>query len=236
MPDLGTPAEWPLLTLEDIWASYGKKEVLRGLTFSLSRGEIVALLGGNGSGKSTMLKVISGILRPAKGKVMLGRRDITGLLPHEVQRLGVGYLLQGGRVFPSLTVAENLAVARHGPRPGPSVARSSPDVVFPALAALGRRRAGLLSGGERQMLAIQMALTRSPQLLLLDEPSAGLAPGLAVDLLQRIVSVAREGMLGVLLVEQNVQEAMKIVDRSFVLVEGRVRQEPGLPAAAVTHN
>ena len=210
----------PLLTVSDIRAAYGKKEVLRGVTFALFPGEIVALFGGNGSGKSTTLRVIYGLLRPTSGEVRFRGRPIFGLLPHEIRRLDIGYLLQGGRIFPGLTVAENLALCHTN---GPAAPAAPAGLTFPRLADLWHRRAGLLSGGERQILAIEMAVRRRPVLLLLDEPSAGLSPTLVHSILQRVARFAAQEGCAVLLVEQNVEEAQRICHRALFLAEGRVQ-------------
>ena len=217
----------PLLSVDDVHAGYGKREVLRGLSFELAEGEVVALLGGNGSGKSTTLRVISGLLRPTAGRVRFESRTISDLLPNQVRALGIGLLLQGGRVFPNLTTAENLEVSTQGVASGTS---KGSGLLFPQLERFLTARAGLLSGGERQMLAIEMILAGQPQLLLLDEPSAGLAPNLVGEVLARLREYVTETGVSVLLVEQKVEEALQICDRSLHLVEGSVE-----PDADVTH-
>jgi ABC-type branched-subunit amino acid transport system ATPase component len=214
----------PLLVLDDVYAAYGKKEILQGVSFGISSGEIVALLGANGSGKSTTLKVIAGLLRPKSGRVLIEGENVSGFLPHEIHRLRVGLLLQGGRVFRSLTVAENLSVSRGSSIEVAEIGGEERHLMFPRLKDLWNRRAGLLSGGERQMLAIEMVLCQNPRLLLLDEPSAGLAPSIVEQVLGSISCFAKEKACAVLLVEQNVEDAMRIAQRCLILSEGRVKE------------
>lgn len=209
----------PILSFEDINAGYGKKEVLRGLSLRVASGEIVALFGDNGSGKSTALRVAAGVLRPWSGRIVLDGRDISGLLPHEVRRLGISYLPQNARVFKSLSVQENLAVAGHARD------RNRDGFVFPATREIRTRRAGLLSGGERQMLAVELALRRDATILLLDEPTANLSRPLVARMLERIAQLAKKEGTGVILVEQNVEEARRVADSEVYLRMGRNRQE-----------
>jgi ABC-type branched-subunit amino acid transport system ATPase component len=209
------------LEFENIHAGYGKKEVLHGLSFAVDPGEVVALLGGNGAGKSTALKVAAGVLCPQSGCVRLRGEGITGMEPHEIRGRGLSYLPQGGRVFGSLTVADNLALAgsRHS-------TRNPQEPIFEELAGLRMRRAGLLSGGERQMLAMEMALTSGTDILLLDEPTAALSESTAVWLLARLAEIVREGEhVGILLVEQNVEIACHIADRTLRLAGGLVESQ-----------
>jgi ABC-type branched-subunit amino acid transport system ATPase component len=215
------------LTILDVRAGYGKKEVLRGVTLAAGKGELVAIIGPNGAGKSTLLKVIAGFLRPSSGSVLLDGRDISRLAPHERVKAGIGYCMQGGRVFPSLTVSENLALASGGN--GPNNDLEQILEVFPKLKDMHGRRAGLLSGGERQALALAMTLVRRPTVLLLDEPSAGLSPGLATAMLDKAKEVGHTWGLAVLMVEQNVRGAVSVADRACALANGEMVLETDRP-------
>jgi branched-chain amino acid transport system ATP-binding protein len=212
-----------LLRIENVYAAYGKLEVLRGVSFSLNPGELVTLIGPNGAGKSTLLKVISGFLLPAAGKIVFDNDDITSLSTHLRIRKGIGYCLQGGRVFPNLTVIENLKIASISP--GVNHGTHSFEEIFslfPVLKDMLHRRAGLLSGGERQMLAIAVALVRRPRLMLLDEPSAGLSPKIVQEVLAKIHEIRVKLGMSILLIEQNVGQALKVTDRAVVLINGKV--------------
>lgn len=219
------------LRLEQIRAAYRKKEILRDLSLTVEAGEIVALIGPNGAGKSTVLKVAAGFLAPGAGRVWLDDHEITALPAHERVNLGLAYCIQGGRAFPSLTVAENLAMGTgalsHEERETNAAAVLD---LFPNLKPLMDRRAGLLSGGERQALALGMLLMRRPRVLLLDEPSAGLSPRLVRDLLVAVGELNKEWKLAILLVEQNVRAALRIAHRAMVLVNGEVARETDRPA------
>ncbi|MEO1075503.1 MAG: ABC transporter ATP-binding protein [Bacteroidota bacterium] len=217
------------LHFENVHAGYGKKDVLRDLTLIVSPSEVVALIGPNGAGKSTALRVAAGFLAPAQGRVWLGGQDVTQAPAHARVTLGLAYSMQGGRVFQSLTVQEHFAM-------GASVANGVRHInqkavldLFPNLYPLLDRRAGLLSGGERQALALAIALYRRPHVLLLDEPSAGLAPGLTRDLLEQVLQLSRTQGIGVLLVEQDVDTALMIADRAVALVAGKVALETDKP-------
>jgi branched-chain amino acid transport system ATP-binding protein len=227
----------PMLTLENVRAAYVKREVLRGVSFSVMEGEVVALFGGNGSGKSTTLKTIGGLLKPIQGRIVFGEQEITHATVQQRQRLGIGYLLQGGQVFPNLLVGENFHIARrHASR---RIGSMSADGVgaelpantsfalgdlFPVLREREGDRAGLLSGGQQQMLAIELVVAQSPSLLLLDEPTGSLSPDLARALLGRIAQYAAQASCAVLLVEQNVTESLQVADRCLRLLEGTVEE------------
>ena len=214
------------LEIEGIKASYGKKEVLRGLSFSLKKGEILAIIGPNGAGKSTLLKVISGFLEPTEGKVMFEGKDITAIPAHRRSDLGMGYFMQGGKVFPSLTVRENLELGGMGLDTETRKNRIESVLgIFYNLNSLLERRAGLLSGGERQAVAMAMMLIRNPKLLLLDEPSAGLSPRIAGDMLGRIKEINEKWGTSIIVVEQNVGQALEIAHRVLVLVSGQISLE-----------
>jgi ABC-type branched-subunit amino acid transport system ATPase component len=215
----------PLLIVEDVHAAYVKKEILHGVSLTINRGEIVALLGGNGSGKSTMLKTIGGLLRPTRGRVLLDGADIRGDGVQARQAMGIGYLMQGGRVFPNLTVSENFSIANRYRKRTDDWARSTLGDFFPALAQRGGTRAGLLSGGQRQMLAIEMVLSQRPRLLLLDEPTAALSTDVAHSILGILLEYTRQSSCSILLVEQNVAEAKTISTRCLRLALGRVHAD-----------
>ena len=224
-----------MLRLENIRAGYGKKEVLHGVSFVVPKARICAILGPNGAGKSTLLKVIAGMIRPVEGKIYFEGEDMTDLPVHERVRKGIGYFMQGGQVFPSLTVAENLELG--------VMQLSSEDKEKSISTALGiftnlrnmlDKRAGLLSGGERQALALAMILVQNPKIILLDEPSAGLAPKLAQDILNRVRQLNQCLGITVLLVEQRVREALSIAHRAVVLVGGEIALETRDPEELLT--
>lgn len=211
------------LKVEDIYAGYGKKEILRGISFDIKQGEIVALIGPNGAGKSTLLKVIAGVLKPSRGKVWLDGKDITSLPPYQINRLGIGYFLQGGKVFPSLSVRENLEVGSLGLSQEEKEKRVEEVLkIFDNLKGLLDRRVGLISGGERQALALAMILIKKPQVLLLDEPSAGLSPRYVRDTMEKIKEINAAWKTTVLLVEQNVGEALKVARDTIALSSGTI--------------
>ena len=215
----------PLLMVEDVFAAYVKKEILRKVSLSVNRGEIAVLLGGNGSGKSTLLKAIAGLLHPTTGRIAFDGHDITRMSVHKRQKMGIGYLLQGGRVFPNLTADENMAIVMRHHRNGNNGSDVQLGSIFPALREKTSVRAGLLSGGQRQMLAIEMVLAQEPALVLLDEPTGALSHNLSIDILDHIARYVQQRDCGVLIVEQNVDAARKVCDRQLRLNEGRIVQE-----------
>lgn len=211
----------PSFTCAGLRAGYPSREILRGVSFELGAGEILALLGENGSGKSTLLKVLAGALPAAAGEIRLGGHEIGQLGQRHRQRLGIGYLMQGGRVFPNLTVAENFALAV---RCAPVLASTQAPVLgqaFRELDAHLRTRAGLLSGGLRQMLAIEMVLAQRPSLVLLDEPTASLDRTHASELLVSLRNYAATRGASILLVEQDPVAAAAVSSRTLKLVAGR---------------
>jgi branched-chain amino acid transport system ATP-binding protein len=236
------------LQVDDIHTYYGDSYVLQGVSLEVRPGTVAALLGRNGMGKTTLIRSIVGFARPRRGRVLFGGRDVTRAPSHETARLGIGLVPQGRRIFPSLTVRENLTVAARTFRPdgagGDGAARGgspwSLDRVLELFPRLGERtghRGNMLSGGEQQMLAIGRALMTNPRLLLMDEPSEGLAPLLVRNLGDAIVRLRAEG-LSILLVEQNLPMALRVADDVYVLSKGRVVHH-GTPAdlaadAAVT--
>ena len=210
-----------LLRVEGLVTGYGASdEVLKGIDFAVDGGEIVSVIGPNGAGKSTLLKAIAGLLRPGRGSIRLNGEAIGGRAPRDVCRLGVAYVPQEQNIFSTMTVRENLEM---GGFADPAGSRHKIAMVFerfPVLAEKRRHAARTLSGGERQMLAMAMALMVEPKLLLLDEPSAGLAPLAAERLFVSIAAVHREGV-SITMVEQNAREALSIAQRAYILVDGR---------------
>ncbi len=209
-----------LLTVEGLTTGYGEMEVLRSLSLRVEAGQIVSIIGPNGAGKSTAMKAVFGLLRPWQGAIRFGERDIGGLSPDKIVRLGMCYVPQTDNVFPSLTVEENLEMGAFV-LTGPTRERKERVYeLFPRLAERRRQRAGKMSGGERQMVAMGRALMLDPKLLLLDEPSAGLAP-LLVDLIFDKVREINAAGVAVLMVEQNARKSLELADRAYVLVGGR---------------
>ena len=198
---------------------YGKSQVLRGVSFEVPRGEITALLGRNGAGKTTTLRSIMGLTPPRRGVVRFNGRDITGQPPHAVFRLGVGYVPEGRQIFPHLEVGENLRLAERARGSTKSWTLDRIFEYFPVLQQRWRQRGRSLSGGEQQMLAIARALAGNPDLLMLDEPSQGLAPLLVQELGHILLRLKAEGVT-ILLVEQNVRMALAVTDRVLVLGKG----------------
>lgn len=213
----------PLLVLEGVRAGYGPIEALQGLALEVREGEAVALVGANGAGKTTTLLVISGIVRVRAGRVLWKGREIQNRPADEIVRLGIGHVPEGRRIFPRLTVRENLEMGAYGRRDWAGVRADFERVygLFPVLRERGAQPGGTLSGGEQQMLAVARALMARPRLLLLDEPSLGLAP----QVVRRIFEVLRElhrGGTSLLLVEQNVRAALALAARGYVLESGRI--------------
>lgn len=213
-----------MLTLDGVHAVYGRKiRALRGVSLEVRAGEVVALIGNNGAGKTTLMKTISGLLAPEKGRVTFQGRALSGLPPHEVMRMGLSLVPEGRRIFPRLTVMENLEMGAYSRPRGAELAREY-EHVFTLFPVLGRRRAqlgGTLSGGEQQMLAMGRALMAAPKLLMLDEPSMGLAPVVVDKIFEIIARINQEGVT-VLLVEQNARRALKAAARAYVLETGEI--------------
>ncbi len=212
-----------MLEVDDIHTYYGDSYVLQGVSLVVPAGRVVALLGRNGMGKTTLIRSIVGFVRPRRGRIAFANRDITRLPSHEIAQLGLGLVPQGRRIFPSLTVLENLTVAARGVA-GSDGRRWTLERVFGLFPRLRERlghRGSMLSGGEQQMLAIARALTTDPRLLLMDEPSEGLAPLLVRELAASIKRLRAEG-LSLLLVEQNLPMALDAADMVYVLSKGRV--------------
>ncbi len=216
-----------LLAIESISVAYGKRRALDGVSLTVAAGEIVTLLGANGSGKSTTLRTISGLVRPARGRVVFDGRDITRAAPDAIVAAGVAHVPEGREIFPQFTVYENLLMG--GFTASPAAVRDGVErafALFPVLRGRARQRAGTLSGGEQQMLAIARALMIRPRLLLLDEPSLGLAPLVTREIFG-VIERINAGGATVLLVEQNARRALALAARAYVLETGRVVMSGG---------
>ncbi|NOY45055.1 MAG: ABC transporter ATP-binding protein [Deltaproteobacteria bacterium] len=215
-----------MLSLREVTVGYGKTPVLRDVSLEVPRGEVVALLGANGAGKTTIMRTVMGFLKPWSGSVVFDGQDLGGQRPARIVRRGVGLVPEGRQIFGHLTVDENLVMGAYA-RQDPAGIRSDREWVlslFPVLAERLRQRAGTLSGGEQQMLAIGRALMARPRLLLLDEPSLGLAPLLVREIFEVIGKIHQEGTT-VLLVEQNARMALSVASRAYVLETGKVVRE-----------
>jgi branched-chain amino acid transport system ATP-binding protein len=211
----------PLLEVTGLTAGYGKIGVLHGVDLSVGKGEIVALLGPNGAGKTTLLRALSGLL-PWSGGIRFAGRDFAGAGPRETVRAGLGHVVEGHRVFTQLTVFDNLLLAGYGMPRSERAARVDEALgLFPEIAAKRNDRAGALSGGQQQMLAVAQGLVRRPLLLMLDEPSAGLSPVL-VDRVLAVARQLREHGTAVLLVEQLIEKALALADRVYALARGAI--------------
>jgi branched-chain amino acid transport system ATP-binding protein len=214
----------PALTITDVVAGYGGVLALRGVSLAVQPGTITAVLGANGAGKTTLLTTISGFVRPREGRIRLDGTDLTGRRPEEIARAGLAHVPEGQRVITELTVEENLRLGALWRRGRASRAEALSDAFrrFPLLAAARGRSAGTLSGGERQILVIARALMAQPRVLLLDEPSLGLAPKMVTQVMVLIRQLRDEAGLTVLLVEQNARSALAIANQGIVLNLGRV--------------
>jgi branched-chain amino acid transport system ATP-binding protein len=202
---------------------YGGVQALRGVSFTVGKGEIVSLIGANGAGKSTTLRAISGVVRPASGTIVHDGKPIAGLAPHRIVRLGIAHVPEGRGVFANMTVRENLEMGAYTRSSRTEVEESFGRVfaLFPRLSERASQMAGTLSGGEQQMLAIGRALVQRPELLLLDEPSMGLSPLLVEEIFRMIAQINRAGTT-ILLVEQNASMALSVAGRAYVLETGEI--------------
>lgn len=212
-----------LLSVQNIDVCYGEVQVVWGCSLEVRRGEIVALFGGNGAGKTTMLRAISGLIRPKAGRIEFDGREISSLEAHELPELGLAHVPEGRRVFPQMTVQENLEMGAYPRRMRARRAERMAGVfdLFPALKERRNAAAGVLSGGQQQMLAIGRGLMADPKLLLLDEPSLGLAPSVVTTLFETIRRIKSLGVT-VLLVEQNLWESLEIADRYCLMATGKI--------------
>jgi branched-chain amino acid transport system ATP-binding protein len=215
-----------MLELRNVTAGYGQFTALWGVDLRVDAGEAVAVVGPNGAGKTTLMRVISGLVPLHSGELVFEGRSLAGRKAHEIVTRGIAHVPEGRRIFPLLTVADNLKMGAFQPRARKAFTESLERVhaLFPALAERQRQRAGSLSGGEQQMLAIGRALMSRPTLILLDEPSMGLAPVMVLRLFDLIRRVRKEGYT-ILVVEQNVRQVLKLVDRAYLLEVGRIRME-----------
>jgi len=216
-----------LLEVSNIETYYGPIMAIRGVSFTVPRGAIVTILGANGAGKTTILRTVSGVMDPQKGTVAFAGRPIHGLDPDKVARRGLAHVPEGREVFPLLTVRENLRMGAYARRDAAGIAADLEAVYeyFPVLRARAEQRAGSLSGGEQQMLAISRALMARPTMMLLDEPSLGLAPRLVKEIFEIIGRINRERGVTVLLVEQNANMALHVAHYGYVLEVGRIVME-----------
>ncbi len=224
-----------MLTLEDVGVRYGRTRALDAVSLTVSAAEFVCLIGANGAGKTTTLKAISGLVRAAAGRIVFDGREIQRLAPQEILRRGIAHCPEGRRVFPYMTVDENLQMGAYVRTDAADVARDRERVFahFPILAERRRQPAGTLSGGEQQMLAIGRCLMARPRLILFDEPSLGLAPTVTESVFQIIAGIQREGTT-VLMVEQNAYMALQLAGRAYVMETGRITLEG--PARDLMHN
>ncbi|MEW6228602.1 MAG: ABC transporter ATP-binding protein [Bacillota bacterium] len=213
-----------LLELEDVHIAYGNVEAVKGISLTVEEGETVTLLGANGAGKTTTLRAISGLLRPRSGKIRLGSHELQSVPAHQIVELGIAHVPEGRRMFGTLTVEENLNLGAYKYRRDPERVKAGRErayKLFPRLAERKNQLAGTLSGGEQQMLAIGRGLMADPRVLLLDEPSLGLAPKLVQEIFRTISEINRQGVT-ILLVEQNARLALRVAHRAYVLETGRV--------------
>lgn len=221
-----------MLAVEALHAGYGESPVLFGISLTVPDGQAVCLIGRNGAGKSTTLKAIVGLLRPTAGRVRFGEAELTGRRPYQIVRGGIAYVPEDRRIFPSLTVRENLEVGRRGAVRGrqPWPLERAYDL-FPRLAERRRQIAGSLSGGEQQMLTIARSLMGSPSLLLLDEPSEGLAPVIVDALIESLLRL-RQQRLAILIAEQSLKVALALSDHVYVIEKGQIKHEASKEAFA----
>lgn len=223
-----------MLKVSDLCSGYGQTAVLSGVSLEVREGAVVSLIGSNGAGKTTALRTIVGLLKPTSGRVEFKGMDITGIFPANVVELGISMVFEGRRVFQNLSVLENLKVGAYT-RPHRQVKELLDEMLefFPALRDLRKQAAGSLSGGQQQMLAIARSLMSSPTLLLLDEPSMGLAPVVVDQILEKLLELKKKG-LTILIVEQNALLALEISDQAYVIENGRITKSG--PAQSLIHD
>jgi branched-chain amino acid transport system ATP-binding protein/neutral amino acid transport system ATP-binding protein len=212
----------PLLKADSVTSGYGDTEILHAVSIDVNPKEIVTIIGPNGAGKSTLMKTIFGLLKPRSGDIQISDHPIAGLSPSQIVRLGMSYVPQVDNVFPSLTVLENLEMGAFIRKDDFKDRVEEMFSLFPILRKRGKQHVGKMSGGERQMVAMARALMLNPELLMLDEPSAALAPNLAQMIFERIIAINETGV-AILIVEQNAKQSLSISSRGFVLASGRNR-------------
>jgi branched-chain amino acid transport system ATP-binding protein len=212
-----------MLEVLDLRVHYGTVEAVKGVSFHLDAGEMISLIGANGAGKSTILRALTGLAQPSAGTIMFEHISLVGLSPHQIIRMGIGHVPEGRRLFPKMTVLENLKMGAYLQRSKADVAATLERIYehFPILKERGQQRAGSLSGGEQQMLATARALMNRPRLLMLDEPSIGLSPIMTAEIGKIVQQINAMGV-SVILVEQNAMLALTIAQRSYVLETGRI--------------
>jgi branched-chain amino acid transport system ATP-binding protein len=212
-----------LIVVSDVFAGYGKLQIINGISMEAAASEITVLVGPNGSGKSTLLRTIAGLTTVYSGSITLDGESLVGVPPHEIAKQGLAYLPQTENVFTNLTVAENLRMAEYTlPNAQRRARLDAVKAKFPQLARYLGAKAGLLSGGERQMLAMAMSLVREPKVMLFDEPTGNLSPKIATQVLETIRSLAKELSITVVLVEQNAKKALEIGSKAYLLANGKV--------------
>ncbi len=213
-----------MLKISNVETFYGKIQALRGVNIYINNGEIVSLIGSNGAGKSTLLMTISGVNKAKKGEIIFEGKNIEKYEPHNIVNLGIAQAPEGRRIFSRLTVEENLKLGAHANEKGKYFSTDIKEIydLFPVLSDRKTQRGGTLSGGEQQMLAIGRALMNRPKVLLLDEPSLGIAPKLVNQIFEAIRNINKEKGVTIFLVEQNAKKALELADRAYVLVNGKV--------------
>lgn len=214
-----------MLSIENVHASYGAIKALKGVSVKVEKGECVAIVGGNGAGKTTLLNVISGVVRPTSGSITFEGRSLVGLNPYDIAALGIAHVPEGRRVFLEMSVLDNLIMGSYLKK-AKIRRKESLDYVFslfPRLAERKEQLAGTLSGGEQQMLAVARGLMMSPKLLMLDEPSSGLAPIIVQQMYEKLMEIHKQSDMAILVVEQNVPVAFSISERAYVLENGEIR-------------
>jgi|TARA_Y100001970_G_C14105911_1_gene788089 branched-chain amino acid transport system ATP-binding protein len=216
-----------MLTISKVETFYGNIQALRGVNIKVNSGEIVALIGSNGAGKSTLLMTVSGVNKAASGEIIFDNKNIENLPPHDIVNMGISQVPEGRRIFARLTVEDNLRLGASSNEKGKNFDQDVKDVydLFPVLKNRLTQRGGTLSGGEQQMLAIGRAMMAKPKMLLLDEPSLGIAPKLVNQIFLAIKNINKEKEVTIFLVEQNAKKALELADRAYVLVNGNINME-----------